>query len=125
MAWSYYSIVRPRLGQSENLVDMGTGGGEVLSSFASLPPVTYAVEQYEPNVAIARERLGPPGVKTGQIDENRGVHSKIVQERPGHTSIQVTLDTYSHLAPGLQAAAARRFDTMILSESPQGLEYSR
>jgi integrase len=40
----------------------------------------------------------------------QGVHPKIVQERLGHASIQITLDTYSHVAPGLQEAAAIRFD---------------
>jgi len=40
----------------------------------------------------------------------QGTHPKIVQERLGHASIQVTLDTYSHVAPGLQEAAAARFD---------------
>ena len=40
----------------------------------------------------------------------QGIHPKIVQERLGHASIQVTLDTYSHVAPGLQEAAAARFD---------------
>ncbi|HEX7515601.1 MAG TPA: site-specific integrase, partial [archaeon] len=35
---------------------------------------------------------------------------KIVQERLGHASIQITLDTYSHVAPGLQEAAAALFD---------------
>jgi len=40
----------------------------------------------------------------------QGVHPKIVQERLGHSSIQITLDTYSHVAPGLQQAAAVRFD---------------
>ena len=40
----------------------------------------------------------------------QGIHPKIVQERLGHASIQITLDTYSHVAPGLQAAAANRFD---------------
>ena len=39
-----------------------------------------------------------------------GTHPKIVQERLGHASIQITLDTYSHVAPGLQEAAAARFD---------------
>jgi len=39
-----------------------------------------------------------------------GTHPKIVQERLGHASIQITLDTYSHVAPGLQQAAAPRFD---------------
>jgi integrase len=40
----------------------------------------------------------------------QGTHPKVVQERLGHASIQVTLDTYSHVAPGLQEAAAARFD---------------
>ena len=44
----------------------------------------------------------------------QGVHPKIVQERLGHSSIQITLDTYSHVAPGLQQAAANRFDDIVL-----------
>jgi integrase len=43
----------------------------------------------------------------------QGVHPKVVQERLGHSSIQVTLDTYSHVAPGLQEAAATRFDELV------------
>ena len=35
-----------------------------------------------------------------------GVHPKVVQERLGHSSIQLTLDLYSHVTPGLQRAAA-------------------
>ncbi len=40
----------------------------------------------------------------------QGVHPKIVQERLGHSTIAITLDTYSHMSPGLQEAAAKRFD---------------
>jgi len=43
----------------------------------------------------------------------QGVNIKVLQERLGHSSIQITLDTYSHVAPGLQAAAAARFDELI------------
>lgn len=43
----------------------------------------------------------------------QGVHPKIVQERLGHATIAVTLDTYSHVAPGLQEAAAKGFDEMV------------
>jgi len=43
----------------------------------------------------------------------QGVHPKVVQERLGHGSIQITLDTYSHVAPGLQQAAANKFDEII------------
>jgi integrase len=44
---------------------------------------------------------------------SKGVHPKIVQERLGHASIQITLDTYSHVAPGLQEAAAEGFDKLL------------
>jgi integrase len=43
----------------------------------------------------------------------QGIHPKIVQERLGHSSIQITLDVYSHVAPGLQEAAAKRFDDAL------------
>ena len=40
----------------------------------------------------------------------QGVNPKIVSERLGHTSVVITLDTYSHVLPGLQEAAALGFD---------------
>ncbi len=43
--------------------------------------------------------------------------NKIVQERLGHASIQMTLDTYSHVAPGIQQAAAESFDKLLRRES--------
>lgn len=36
----------------------------------------------------------------------KGWHPKVVQERLGHSSIQVTLDTYSHVIPNLQEELA-------------------
>jgi integrase len=48
-----------------------------------------------------------------------GVHPKIVSERLGHANIGITLDTYSHVVPGLQEAAALRFDALIRSEADQ------
>ncbi|MBE0481352.1 MAG: tyrosine-type recombinase/integrase [Dehalococcoidia bacterium] len=40
----------------------------------------------------------------------QGCHPKVVQERLGHASIAITLDIYSHVSPGLQQAAALKFD---------------
>ena len=48
----------------------------------------------------------------------QGVHPKIVQERLGHATIATTLDTYSHVLPGLQEAAALKFDT-IMTDRPR------
>jgi integrase len=43
----------------------------------------------------------------------QGVHPKIVSERLGHASIAITLDTYSHVVPGLQEAAAAQLDALL------------
>ena len=43
----------------------------------------------------------------------QGIHPKIVQERLGHSGIAITLDTYSHVAPGLKEAAAAQFDKLV------------
>lgn len=42
-----------------------------------------------------------------------GIHPKVVQERLGHASIAITLDVYSHLAPGMQAEAAAKVAGII------------
>ena len=42
-----------------------------------------------------------------------GVHPKVVSERLGHASIGITLDIYSHVLPGLQEAAAEKFDKLF------------
>lgn len=47
-----------------------------------------------------------------------GVHPKVVQERLGHASIAITLDTYSHVAPSMQQAAAETLDARIAGRVP-------
>ena len=42
-----------------------------------------------------------------------GVHPKVVQERLGHSSISLTLDTYSHVIPSLQSEAADQVESML------------
>jgi integrase len=42
-----------------------------------------------------------------------GVHPKIAQERLGHSSISITLDTYSHVLPGMQDDAVAKVDAAI------------
>ena len=42
-----------------------------------------------------------------------GTHPRVVMERLGHSSIRVTLDTYSHVVGGLQELAAQKFDDFI------------
>lgn len=43
----------------------------------------------------------------------KGVHIKIISEMLGHSSIRITLDTYSHVVPSLQAEAISALDAMF------------
>lgn len=43
----------------------------------------------------------------------QNVHPKIVSERLGHSSIQMTLDTYSHLLPNMQQDAAKELGKIL------------
>jgi integrase len=45
-----------------------------------------------------------------------GIHAKIVSEMLGHSSVAFTLDTYSHVIPGLQEAAGKRLDEVLAPE---------
>jgi len=42
-----------------------------------------------------------------------GIHPKIVSERLGHSSITVTLDTYSHVLPSMQQEAAEAIAALV------------
>jgi hypothetical protein len=43
-----------------------------------------------------------------------GIPAKVVSERLGHANITITLDTYSHVLPGMDAAAANLVADLIL-----------
>lgn len=60
--WSYEDLAREILRKSRRGVDLGTGGGEVLSRLAdTFPGRMVATEAYPPNWAVARDRLTPAG----------------------------------------------------------------
>ena len=40
----------------------------------------------------------------------QGVGPKTISERLGHASVVITLDTYAHVLPGMQGAAALKFE---------------
>ncbi len=68
--WSYHSIILSYLRNSTALLDMGTGGGEFLSSLLPLPQHTCATEGYPPNVPVAKNRLEPLGVKVFSYEDD-------------------------------------------------------
>ena len=69
LPWDYENEVRQHIPHATAMLDMGTGGGELLESLAPLPPKTFATEGWEVNVPIAQERLKPYGVKVFAVDD--------------------------------------------------------
>ena len=43
----------------------------------------------------------------------QGVHARVVMEILGHSQISLTMDTYSHVIPELQKAAAAQMDALL------------
>jgi SAM-dependent methyltransferase len=66
--WDYREKVQAHLQPNLTLLDMGTGGGELLASMAPLPNNTWATEGYPPNIPIARARLSPLGVTVVPVE---------------------------------------------------------
>ena len=63
-----------------------------------------------PNIHFHNTRHSHAGVLL-----KMGVHPKVVQERLGHSSIQVTMDIYSHIAPTMQRDAIKDFPLFVES----------
>lgn len=46
-----------------------------------------------------------------------GENPKVVSERLGHSSVKMTLDTYSHVLPQMQQSASERLDSMLYQKT--------
>ncbi len=70
--WSYISKVFKYIYEKDvnTMLDMGTGGGELLSKFIKIPPNTYATEGYEANLPIARKRLKSLGIEVVKVEND-------------------------------------------------------
>ncbi|HYN29075.1 MAG TPA: site-specific integrase [Dermatophilaceae bacterium] len=71
--------------------------------------------------AVLVKRAGLPRIRLHDLRHTHaslalrgGVHLKVMQERLGHSSISVTANMYSHVAPGLQHDAATRIADLAL-----------
>ncbi len=49
----------------------------------------------------------------------KGIHPKIVQELLGHSSISITLDTYSHVLPNLQEKAVQAMEDIFKQDTDE------
>jgi integrase len=66
------------------------------------------------------ERAGLPEIRFHDLRHtcatlllSKDVHPKCVQELLGHTTIAITLDTYSHVLPGMGAQAKQAIEQVL------------
>lgn len=65
--WDYTARVLAAANRADRMLDMDTGGGEKLAALPRRPHSTVATEGYAPNLALARQRLGPLGVPVLEV----------------------------------------------------------
>ena len=96
---------------SDGLVFCHHDGSPLLPS-----SLTHAYLRAARSVSIYGVRLHDLRHTHASLMLRQGVHPKIVSERLGHSTVGITLDLYSHVAPGLQEAAANRFEEGLVVE---------
>ena len=62
LPWSYRDQIVQFLNSDDKLLDMGTGGGEFLSTIPHPFELTSATESWEPNISLIRSKLEPKGI---------------------------------------------------------------
>lgn len=69
LPWDYVALARELVGSGRGpVLDLGTGGGELLSTLAPLPAGSAATEGWAPNLPVARRRLEPLGVDVRSVE---------------------------------------------------------
>jgi integrase len=63
--------------------------------------------------------LGPRWVRAAALAA--GIPAKVVSERLGQATIAITMGVYSHVIPGMDAAAAYAVASLILGEQAQAV----
>jgi len=105
-AWQERDLIFPsRIGtpmRGDNLLKRSL---RPLLEKASLPPLTF----HELRHTFATFQLAA------------GERPKVVQEILGHSSIKTTMDTYSHIIPGMQEEAAGRLQRLLFGPTPVAL----
>jgi len=82
--WSYWDMVRSLAAGAGSMLDLGTGGGELLArECPSPPPLTVAAEAWPPNVQVAARRLRPLGVAVVQTEGAPDNHAQAPDEPLG------------------------------------------
>lgn len=73
LPWDYPQVVREFLRPGVRLLDMGTGGGELLLTLGHPYELTSVTEGWEPNLALCQKKLAPLGITVKYYDSEKGM----------------------------------------------------
>jgi integrase len=121
------ALAKHRRRQVEERVRLGSEYADHGLIFASatgrpldLPNLT--VRHFKPLL----EKAGLPSIRLYDLRHSaatlrlaNGENPKVVSEMLGHSSIVLTLDTYSHVLPEMQAASAARLESLLFDRAAQ------
>ena len=75
--------------------------------------LTKALPRYARKAGLAKVRLHDLRHTHASLLLKLNVNPKTVSDRLGHASVQITMDVYSHLLPGVQEAAVAGLDALL------------
>lgn len=108
-----------RATQAEALLKLGIRTDLVFSNSEGMPVLRRNIikRHYKPALRAAglptEARLYDLRHTCATLLLQAGVHPKVVAERLGHSSIVLTMDTYSHVLPGMQEEATAQLERML------------
>lgn len=107
--WDYEAVARHAVAVAERVLDLGTGGGEVLSRvIAGTRARCVATEEWVVNAPVARDRLASLGIDVVRCDSLR------LPLRDA--SFDLVLDRHEALEPAEVARALRRGGIVITQQ---------
>jgi len=115
-SWSYRELAAPLVAQARALVDVDTGGGELLASLGAevgLPVTTFATEGWGPNLSPARVALELLGVRVLPAPADD------VLPVPG-AAVDLVLDRHGRL-PAVEIARVLRAGGVLLTQQVTGV----
>ncbi len=140
-------ISRGKTSNSRRAIDLDATTVEVLAAWRAWQQTEQAVVGVEPTRWVFTDADGKPihphsisqtfarivkraGVPRIRLHDLRHTHGtllikagipvKVVSERLGHANPAFTIDTYQHVLPGMQAEAARMFESLIAPAASTG-----
>jgi integrase len=108
---------RTQAADAERLDEAWTDTGYVFTGEDGQPlhpdRVTKFFDEAQKKVTVPRIRLHDLRHTCAVLHLTAAVHAKVVQELLGHSTIAVTMDTYSHELPGMQEDAAELIAALL------------